>query len=246
MQQTDFAFFFECLQILIKMESRNHLKNGAEPKSHTSRKKIKRNIMKTTFLTSLLLMSTFLTAFSATWTITNSGVTFTPSSVTIELGDSINFNISSMHNAAEVSQATWDANGNTPLPGFSTPFGGGLVLPAKLTAGTHYYVCTPHASIGMKGIIIVQNTTDVSEVQQQTNISVYPNPSDGKFQLTFTSSQVSKNCNLEILDMQGNYIYQSDITQPKTAVDLSYQPSGIYFARFFDGAAILTKKIVIQ
>ncbi len=90
-------------------------------------------------------------------TITSSGLTFSPSSVTIASGDSVNFSISGSHNVLEVSFATWTTGGTTPLVGgFSRPFGGGLLTPATgLTVGTHYYVCTPHASSGMKGIIIV-------------------------------------------------------------------------------------------
>lgn len=110
---------------------------------------------KITFL--LLLLFTSLAGFSTIWTITNSGNSFTPASITINLGDSVNFVLGTSHNASEVSQTTWNANGNIPLSGgFETAFGGGIVLPAQLGVGTHYYVCTPHASVGMKGVIIVQ------------------------------------------------------------------------------------------
>src|SRR4030042_234297 len=100
------------------------------------------------------------TAFSTTWTITSSGSAFTPATITITLGDDINFVLAEIHNAREVSQVSWDANNNTPLPGgFNIPYGGGLVPSAQLGIGTHYYVCDPHISIGMKGKIIVQSTT---------------------------------------------------------------------------------------
>lgn len=94
--------------------------------------------------------------FSTTLTVTNVSMTFNPSNITITAGDSVMFNLQSIHNAVEVSQATWNANGTTPLPGgFTVPFGGGLVLPSHLTAGVHYYVCQAHASFGMKGKITV-------------------------------------------------------------------------------------------
>src|ERR1035437_5829805 len=86
-------------------------------------------------------------ALCTTVTIVNSGFTFSPASVTINTGDSIKFVLASAHDIVEVSQTTWNASGNTPLSGgFTTPFGGGLVLPAGLAAGTHYFVCSPHAS----------------------------------------------------------------------------------------------------
>lgn len=204
--------------------------------------------MKKKILLSILLLSSSLIAFCTTWTITNSGFSFNPATITINLGDSVNFGITASHDAREVSMATWNVNGSTALPGgFQTPFGGGLVLPAQLGLGTHYYVCTPHASGGMKAKIIVQSsTTGIAENQSQTNLSVYPNPSNGKFQFALEGSQVLKNCKMEIYNVQGVRICQSVITNTKTDIDLSNQPNGIYFLKFFNGQTILTKKIVIE
>ena len=109
-----------------------------------------------------------------TITNSNSGLAFSPASVTINIGDSVNFVLTSIHTVVEVSQATWNANGTTPLSnGFSKGSGGGMVLPAKLTLGTHYYVCGNHASFGMKGVIIVQDPST------QYTVSVSANPSSG-------------------------------------------------------------------
>jgi plastocyanin len=198
-------------------------------------------------LLSLLLFVISTSGFCTKWTITNSGKTFSPATITINVGDSVNFSLGSIHNAVEVSQATWNANGNTALPGFSLPFGGGLVLPANLTVGTHYYVCAPHASSGMKGTIIVQNTTTgVMENQLQKDITVYPNPTNGKFQIAFAELNLSKNYNLEIYKENGERIYKSVVTNPKSDVDLSNQSKGVYFIKFYNGQSVLTKKIVIQ
>lgn len=95
------------------------------------------------------------TLFATTTVITDLGFTFSPASVTITVGDTVNFQLSGSHNAVEVSQATYNANGNTPLGGgFVTPFGVGQVT--GLSIGTHYYVCGNHFGSGMKGIIVVQ------------------------------------------------------------------------------------------
>ncbi len=110
----------------------------------------------------LLLLSILLSTsvFCITTTVTASGTSFSPSTFTITYGDSVNFNLGGNHNATEVSLATWNANGTTPLGGgFATATGGGIVTPVTLTVGTHYFVCTPHASMGMKGTVVVQNCT---------------------------------------------------------------------------------------
>lgn len=115
-----------------------------------------------------------------THTITNSGFTFSPSTLTIASGDTVIFSIASIHNAVEVSQATWNANGNTPLAGgFSLGFGGGQVIPNQ--PGTHFYVCQPHASMGMKGTITVTPVTGVHrDGEEHPNEFIldqnYPNP----------------------------------------------------------------------
>lgn len=104
-----------------------------------------------------LFAGIFATAQAATITINSAGLTFSPSSVNINASDEVVFSISGNHNAVEVSEATWNANGSAALAGgFSLDFGGGTLSPGTLSAGTHYYVCTPHAGAGMKGKIVVQ------------------------------------------------------------------------------------------
>lgn len=107
-------------------------------------------------LFSLIFLFIVLTNLNAvTHIITNSGFSFSPAVININLGDTVNFVLEPMHNAVEVSEATWSANGNTSNGGFSIPFGGGILVPDQ--AKIYYYVCSPHASIGMKGIIRVNN-----------------------------------------------------------------------------------------
>ncbi len=104
-------------------------------------------------LSLVLFLALVSSAPAAQHQITNSGFSFSPSNITIAVGDTVNFVLDPMHNVVEVSQATWNANGNTSNGGFSLGFGGGTVIFAL--AGTYYYVCAPHAASGMKGIINV-------------------------------------------------------------------------------------------
>jgi plastocyanin len=100
--------------------------------------------MKTIILISAFIFYSGL-ALALSVTISYSGLTFVPDSVSIHPGDTVIFTLPSFHNALEVSQATWNANGNKPLPGgFFVPTGGGQVT--GLTTGLHYYVCSIHNS----------------------------------------------------------------------------------------------------
>ncbi len=205
--------------------------------------------MKTRILLTLILLSASVSGFCTTWTVTSSGFTFSPSTLTITLGDSVNFILGGTHNATEVSQATWNANGATALPGgFATPFAGGIVTPAFLTAGTHYYVCTMHASGGMKGTITVNNPAGVSAVEFQSNVFLFPNPSNGKFHLTIGNASIVKEYNLEILDLQGQAVYNASSLASGTPVeiDLADLAKGIYLVRISGESEIYSSKIIIQ
>lgn len=119
--------------------------------------------MNTRILLALALLLQGAYSFAAVTSISNSGFTFTPASVTITAGDTVVFAIGGTHNAIEVDQSTYNANGNTPLGGgFTVPFGGGMLT--GLSVGTHYYVCGNHFSMGMKGIIIVQAAVVIPNV----------------------------------------------------------------------------------
>ncbi len=180
---------------------------------------------KITLIAALLIYS--LTGFSVTWTINNVSIAFNPVSITIIAGDDVNFVLESIHNAVEVSQATWDANGNTPLSGgFSVPFGGGLVSSSKLTVGTHWYVCSPHASVGMKGIIIVSTSTGITENQSQLSISVYPNPAVDL--ITVKTNSGLLNIPYFITDQAGKQVLSGKITSEITDIEISQLEKGIY------------------
>ncbi len=84
------------------------------------------------------------------------GVTFTPDTVTIKAGDSVLFDVGGSHNVVEVSQETWDAGQKDALEsGFGVDFGEEKEISFD-TPGTYYYVCAPHAAMGMKGMVVVE------------------------------------------------------------------------------------------
>ena len=192
-----------------------------------------------------------LNSFSKTWQIVNSGITFSPSTLTIQQGDDVNFVLESMHDAVEVSQSVWNANGASPITGFSVAFGGGIVSATELTPGTHYYVCVPHASLGMKGKIIVQTVSGLNDPKTDNTVSVYPNPVIDHLNIQINFPQPGT-FEVTLFDTQGKMVKG---LIPKSQVSGAFSQSfnfsrqlapGIYILKMTVGEVISYRKIVFM
>jgi plastocyanin len=197
--------------------------------------------MKTKILLSIALLFIFISGYSIKWTVTNSGFSFSPATLTITEGDSVLFSLGSIHNAVEVSLASWNADEASPLAGgFDEPLGGGLVLPAQLSVGTHYYVCTVHvATTGMKGTIIVNTSTGITDNYLQPDLQVYPNPAYNL--LTVKSNDGLFGSDYTIYDQAGRQVLGGEITDETLYLDVSRLQTGIYFIQVTNKQRITCK-----
>jgi len=135
----------------------------------------------------------------------------------------------------------------TGIVGFSGD--GGLAIDAELTAPTgvtidskgDFYI----ADLGNNRIRYVKNTLAVKPLLQRSiNVDIYPNPSDGVFNINVVSDN-NESLQISISDVVGRMVNEFDITtnQPlNVALD---EPSGVYFltARTADG--VVGKKIEV-
>jgi plastocyanin len=191
----------------------------------------------------LLLLTASMTGFSKVWTITNSGITFNPDTITIAHGDTVVFKLQSFHDAQEVTETAYLANDSTHLAGFITHFGGDTIFPGWLTVGKHFFVCKPHASLGMKGLIIVESPTAVfSHTNIASQSSAYPNPFSTKMIIETPDADV-----ISIFNAAG--VSQISVAVPKgqtkIEIDATTLVSGTYLCSIFkNGAIIDTKKII--
>lgn len=186
--------------------------------------------MKAGILLSIVFIFFVFNGFGKIWKVTNNYYTYSPQTITINAGDTVVFEISSGHDVVEVSQQTWNSNGNTQLSGgFSLPYGGGTLLTANLTAGTHYYVCTPHAYMGMKASIIVQNITPVINNKVFSEFSVYPNPVTDVVNIRITGDK--KGEVFSIVNLAGKQVLTGKLEDEINSVDLSGLNSGLYFVQ---------------
>lgn len=183
--------------------------------------------------------------FAVKHTIVNSGFTFSPASLTINLGDTIEFVLSPSHDARQVSLSTWTANDTTALPGgFEVPFGGGIVVPTSL--GDIYYVCVPHASIQMKGRITVSQLG--VENNQAVTMQILQSVSDSYIKLNFTGGNTGS-ISLEMMNLSGQIVkkmtVQLDGGSASESLFTGDLPKGVYMIRWSIGSVNRAKKIIL-
>ncbi len=195
--------------------------------------------MRTLMFISALTILIYSTSVSVTHTIINSGFIFSPSTLSINLGDTVKFVLGTTHNSREVELATWNAGGITSNGGFETPFGGGTVLITQV--GTHYYVCVTHASFGMKGEIIVNSSTDVRRLNNNYPSSYhleqnFPNPFNPSTVISFNLPK-KNHVTLKIYNTLGQQVATLldnetvDAGNQSVKFDASQLSSGVYFYR---------------
>jgi plastocyanin len=197
--------------------------------------------MKRIYIPALIIFFCLNTLWSKTYTITASGFAFVPSNVNAVVNDTIIFNIDFTHNAEEISQSTWNANGTNPNGGFNIPFGGGTVIVTQ--AKIYYYICTAHASLGMKGTISVTGITGIDAPPIRL-FEVAPNPATSGILIRTGVSGVEEN-QLIISSIAGKNILSMENISANESIDLSDLPEGIYLVKFISGNLSTQKKLVI-
>jgi plastocyanin len=181
-------------------------------------------------------------------TIKDSGFAFSPAELTVEAGDTVVFIGTDFHPVVEVSEATWNDKGVTPLQGgFAFPSGSGEI---KFTEpGVHYYVCTAHvASHNMKGKITVVSATSIPDISRDALASFYPNPLTGSTLFITFKNHMQKNLAVSIFDVAGNLILSSNgsTTNGQYSVDCSNLPGGLFLVKLGSDDGYIYTKIVKQ
>ncbi len=186
------------------------------------------------------LLFTFLFSYSAVSqsndTISNSGTSWVPSALTINVGDTVTWvNTGGTHNV----NGTTTTFPNNP-ESFGNSIAAGWTYQHIFTiAGNYDFQCDPHASMGMTGTITVQ---DPSLIQGNNIIDpeVYPNP--------FYNNLTIKNCNgyqLIIYSIIGKLEFSEIILNDNHQLSTAQLPEGIYlYEILYDNKKIKSGKLV--
>ena len=169
-----------------------------------------------------------------------SGMTFTPNSLTINQGDTVEWtNLSGTHNV-NGTQATFPTNpasfGNAVG---AAPWTYSFIF---TVTGNYVYQCDVHAP-NMAGAISVQPSTSVAELQEITELKIFPNPTADYFSID--AKQTIKSVSL--INITGQLVKTYSETASQTnRFDVKALPKGIYFLTIELGDAKLVEKLIIQ
>jgi hypothetical protein len=97
------------------------------------------------------------------------------------------------------------------------------------------------------GFAMFSGFVGINEVKDEKTITVYPNPSNGLFQLKITNYELGMKNMVEVYNMLGEKeLSQYPILTTQYSIDLSSQPSGVYLYRIIniDGSLVSSGKLI--
>lgn len=193
-----------------------------------------------------LLLIVFTNVNAVTHMISVGGISFTPNSMSVNVGDTVQWNWSNgSHTTTSTSvpggAATWDS----PMTQSVT------VFKYKVTeAGVYNYKCTPHEGMGMTGSFTASTVTSVPNVSMEDiSTSLYPNPftnelfiDRGNEQPEFTKIAISDILGRQIRNLN---IENLPVVFGKKRIDVGELPKGVYFVTLKgEGAKAKTIRLV--
>lgn len=200
---------------------------------------MKRNLFKL-FFTACTVIGLSTTALATVHTINATGMVFSPSTITIHLGDTVQWVwIDNSHTTTSTTipagAASWDAPLNANNPSF-------IYVPT--VTGTYNYICQPHVSNGMIGSFTVMPPLGIKNVSDIT-ASVSPNPAKDVIRI----SSREKIGGAQLFDISGKVVKNlQQITTAGTEQTFSVAgvASGTYFLQIQAGDKVAIQKLVIQ
>jgi hypothetical protein len=94
--------------------------------------------------------------------------------------------------------------------------------------------------------IFSANWTGITDQVFENEISIYPNPSNGQFTISYPAFSSSAKTILTVCDVIGKVVYKREMNSSETKIDLDAISKGIYFVQLKQDDLIKSSKIVLQ
>ncbi|SFT48564.1 Por secretion system C-terminal sorting domain-containing protein [Lishizhenia tianjinensis] len=92
-------------------------------------------------------------------------------------------------------------------------------------------------------------TVGTEEVEKNVVFELYPNPTDGLFELTL-SGPIGEETDIQIYSVSGNLVYSSSMNTKgnigQTQVDLSHVDAGMYIVKLISSTGVYTKEVIVK
>lgn len=186
------------------------------------------------------------TSFTVTGTSTNGCSTTTISTVIVNQNPTVSVTSSSATictgNVATLTALgadtyVWTNSSINASTTFSSSITGTYVIGVT---GTNTLGCSNTATITQAVITCTTNDVGISEYSNNSKISLYPNPSNGEFNVTFPGEGT-----LQIIDMSGRLIYATEFNEKLTVTEsfaTGYYTVQIQSTKFVSNAKLIIAK----
>ena len=104
------------------------------------------------------------------------------------------------------------------------------------------YVAYMDIGNSWKATVMYYNAPAGINILQSSKISVCPNPATDKITIEIAAGLASSQ--LSIINLNGEEVLTRQITQPKTQIDISNLPSGVYIVRLTNDKTVEVRKII--
>lgn len=93
---------------------------------------------------------------------------------------------------------------------------------------------------------VLSNDEEITVLNLSDNITLYPNPNSGRFEIAFSDNEV-KFSEIIIFDMSGKIVFERhNITENKVPIDICHLQKGTYIVQIIHNNNSHTKKIVLN
>lgn len=86
----------------------------------------------------------------------------------------------------------------------------------------------------------------VNENKIENHLSIYPNPSSGKFTISNSDFLSSNKTKISVYDLIGNIVYENSMETESMSLDMSTFSKGVYILKMENGKGIRIEKIIYQ
>jgi len=133
---------------------------------------------------------------------------------------------------------------------FASGPNGGQFLDKKIAAGTYFVIISSWSPPQTVDYLLNMSFrgTGVDDNALNSKLSVYPNPTNGKFNVSI-SNPVATDMTLELVNISGQVVYRNEVKAAYSyneEIDASTFAKGVYYLKVNDPKGVKIEKVVVQ